>query len=161
MKIGVISDTHIPEQTEALPEKVLEALRGSDLILHAGDLTDQEVLETLETIAPVKAVSGNMDSLKVRKLLPAKEVVIVDKFKIGIIHGWGNPKNLLSLVQDNFKDIKLDVIVFGHSHSAFNECVNDILMFNPGSPTDKFFSPYNSIGILEISDRIKGKIIKI
>ena len=61
MKIGLISDTHIPDRLSLLPENVIKAFEGVDLILHAGDVTDYEVIEKLEKIAPVLAVEGNMD----------------------------------------------------------------------------------------------------
>ena len=61
MKIGVLSDTHVPHAFPVLPPKVFEVFAGADLILHAGDIVSLDVLTELEAIAPVEAVAGNMD----------------------------------------------------------------------------------------------------
>jgi len=62
---------------------------------------------------------------------------------------------------ESFKNDRVDLVIFGHSHKAFNEKRGDILYFNPGSPTDQIFSPFNSYGIIEINDKIEARIIKI
>ena len=162
MKIGVISDTHIPIRADALPNKVVEALRKMDMILHAGDLVELSVLTTLNSIcANVKIVCGNMDPLEVRSCLPQKEVFTVGNYRIGLTHGSGSPVSIIERVSDIFKNDKIDIIVFGHSHSPVNEKRKGILYFNPGSPTDTICSPFNSFGIIEINDEIKARIVRI
>lgn len=162
MRIGVISDTHIPNATDSLPKKILEDFKEVDLIVHAGDLVDMSVLEKLKSVCNnVKAVRGNMDSYEVRKNLPEKEVFTVGKHRIGLMHGYGAPRNLIEVLAQAFKDEKPDLIIFGHSHSAYNEEKNGILFFNPGSPTDKVFAQHNSYGIIEINDKIEAKVIRI
>ena len=160
VKIGVISDTHIPERCEKVPAEVIDAFEGVELILHAGDLTSTAAIEELKKIAPVKAVCGNMDSLEFCKNLPLKEIIRIGKFSIGLIHGRGNPKYLVDFVKNQFAE-KPDVIIFGHSHKPMNEKINGTLFFNPGSPTDTMFAPYRSCGILEINDKIKAQIIRL
>ena len=159
MKIGVISDTHIPKVAPELPEIIYRAFKEIDLILHAGDLITLDVLDNLMKIAPTEAVSGNMDSWDVYNKLPKKKVIKALRFKIGLIHGWGHPKKLVDTITKEFTGV--DVIIFGHSHEPMNEKRSSILYFNPGSPTDKIFAPYNSYGILEVGKTIKGRIIKI
>ncbi|MBC7326567.1 metallophosphoesterase family protein [bacterium] len=161
MKIGVISDTHIPTRADQLPEAVFQHFKGVDLILHAGDIEDILVLYDLQEIAPVKAVAGNMDPYEVKEELPMKRIIKVGSVSIGLIHGWGDPKGLPLRVLEAFMGENVQCIVFGHSHQPFNEERQGILLFNPGSPTDKIFAPYNSIGILYIGKEIKGEIIKI
>lgn len=160
MKIGVISDTHIPERASELPYEIYTAFQDASLILHAGDLVILDVLESLKKICPVKAVYGNMDRPEVRKSLKDKEIITLNKFKIGLIHGSGHPAKLISFTKNSFNQ-KLDVIVFGHSHRPFCEKQDDTLFFNPGSPTDTIFSPYCSYGILEINDDIKPTIVRL
>ncbi len=162
MKIGVISDTHLRDKSENLPSQIEAAFKHVDIIIHAGDFVDISALEKLKKICPqVTAVCGNMDTEPIRKILPEKEILKIGKFKIGLAHGQGHPSGLPELLLNMFKNDKVDVIIFGHSHKPVNEVINGVLLFNPGSATDKIFAEYNSYGILEINDKIEGKIIKI
>jgi len=160
MRIGVISDTHIPHAAPALPPEIYTALEGADMILHAGDIVRPSVLEDLRRLAKVEAVYGNMDGPELRELLPAKKIIKAGRFRIGLIHGSGAPFKLMETVKKEFPS-SIDVIVFGHSHSAVNESKEGILFFNPGSLTDKVFAKYNSYGILTVNGKIEGKIIRI
>jgi len=162
MKIGVISDTHIPERADQLPPEILRGFQNLDMIIHAGDITDLKILDSLKNICPdVRAVSGNMDPENARKKLPEKLIIQAAGYKIGVMHGRGHPAKLIEMMAEAFKNDGVDVIVFGHSHTPCNEKKGNILFFNPGSPTDKVFSPYNSYGIIEINAKIEAKIIKI
>lgn len=162
MKIGVVSDTHIPDRATALPKEVLQGLIGVDMIIHAGDIIDLMVLEKLKTICNnLVAVRGNMDPFTSEKKLPEKEIITAGKYKIGVMHGNGHPSKLIEFVSAAFKKDTPDIIIFGHSHAPCNEKRGNILFFNPGSPTDKIFSPYNSYGIIEINEGITSKIVKI
>ncbi|MFC1709422.1 metallophosphoesterase family protein [Candidatus Omnitrophota bacterium] len=160
MKIGVISDTHIPEKATGIPKEIYSAFKGVDLILHAGDLVSLDAIKSLEKIAPLKAVCGNMDTPETKKILKEKEVINAGKFKIGLIHGRGGPSNLINFVKSAFRE-KMDVIVFGHSHTPVNEKIEGTLFFNPGSSTDTMFAPYLSYGIIEINDEIEAKIVRL
>ncbi|MFH0913179.1 MAG: metallophosphoesterase family protein [Candidatus Omnitrophota bacterium] len=162
MKIGVITDTHIPDRARDIPQQILEAFKGVDMVIHAGDLVDLSVLDKLKTVCKnVKAVWGNMDPYEVREKLPEKEILKVGNYKIGIMHGYGAPNKLIDLLSEIFKDDDLDIVIFGHSHSAVNEKRRNILYFNAGSATDRIFALYNSYGIIEIDDKISAKIIKL
>ena len=161
-KIGVISDTHIPDRTQSLPMAVLEAFKNMDMVIHAGDFTDLSALEELAAVCKnIIVVRGNMDPSDVTSRFPEKEIVKVGKIKIGVMHGWGPPNKLIELMQQQFKNDTVDIIIFGHSHAAFNEKIDNVLYFNPGSPTDKVFAPYNSYGIIEINDRIEARIVRL
>ena len=160
MKIGVISDTHIPERTTVIPSELSQIFKDVDLIIHVGDLVCLDVIEQLKKIAPVKAVYGNMDNHEVRRTLPEKEILTIGKFKIGLFHGKGPPNRIVACVKEVFQE-KLDLIIFGHSHTPMCEKHEGILFFNPGSPTDTTFAPFRSCGMLEINDEIKGTIIKL
>ncbi len=162
MRIGVISDTHIPERAKSIPQKILNDFKTVDMVVHAGDLLDLSVLEELRRVCKdVRAVWGNMDSAEVRLNLPQKEIIRAGDYKIGLMHGYGNPEQMLDKLREEFKNDDVDLIVFGHSHRPFDEKVDDIRYFNPGSATDEIFAPYKSYGIIEIDDKIKTKIIKI
>ncbi|MFH2139123.1 MAG: metallophosphoesterase family protein [Candidatus Omnitrophota bacterium] len=160
MKIGVISDTHIPMACDYLPESVGEAFKDVDMILHAGDIVTMKVIDQLKQInSNIEVVSGNMDAPDVQARFPDKKIITAGKFKIGLIHGWGDPATLPERVLDEFK--KVDIIVFGHSHIPYNKEKKGVLLFNPGSPTDMIHAPYNSVGILELANSKKGTIIRI
>ena len=77
------------------------------------------------------------------------------------MHGEGSPEGLIDLVKRQFEKNKVDCIVFGHSHIPLCEKRENILFFNPGSPTDKIFAPFNSYGILEIGEKVEGTIIRL
>ncbi len=162
MKIGVIADTHIPDRAKEIPQQILDAFKKVDMIVHAGDLVDLSVLDELKAVCKnVKAVWGNMDPFEARKGLPEKEIINAGNYKIGVIHGYGNPNKLIGLVTQIFKKDNVNLIIFGHSHSALSEKIGNIIYFNPGSPTDKIFALHNSYGIIEINDKIEAKIIRI
>jgi hypothetical protein len=160
-KIGVISDTHIPSKASSLPAEIIEHFKNTDLILHAGDLETLEVISALKKISKnVIAVHGNMDPQTVTSTLPSKLTIKINDFKISLIHGSGPPEGIRERIAAEFSD-KPDCIVFGHTHKPFNEIENNILFFNPGSPTDTIFTNINSVGVLVIGKRITGELIKL
>ncbi|MBM3246465.1 MAG: metallophosphoesterase [Candidatus Omnitrophica bacterium] len=162
MRIGVISDTHIPDRARAIPPEILEDFKNVEMIIHTGDFVDIGVLDRLKSVcANVKAVYGNMDSYQVRNSLPEKQVIEIGKYRIGIMHGIGAPAKLIEYMEKAFLNDRVDLVVFGHSHTPVVEKRGEILFFNPGSPTDKIFSPYNSYGIIEINDKIEARIIRL
>lgn len=150
MKIGVISDTHVRYFAE-LPQNLVKALSKVDLIIHAGDIITMDVIRGLETLAPVKAVCGNMDMPEVRVALPEQQLIEVDGRKIGVVHGRGGPSILELNAPVLFPGV--DVTVFGHTHIVFNKVVNGVLLFNPGSARDSY-------GVLSIGETIEGKIVR-
>jgi uncharacterized protein len=156
MQIAVLSDTHI-RAGKSLPRFVWEHLASADLILHAGDLTKVVILEELALLAPVKAVCGNCDAWDVN--LPDQELLRCESFTIGLVHGHqGKGKNTPERAFNSFEKVPVDVIVFGHSHSPFLEWRDGILLFNPGSPTDKRREPQYSFGWLDVQrDQINAK----
>ncbi len=161
MKIGVIADTHIPARASELPPRVVEVFKKVGMIIHAGDFTSKAVLNKLKAIAEVKAVHGNMDPFEIVEVLPRKEIIKCGKFIIGVFHGSGHPEGIIEQLKLEFKDDKVDVIIFGHSHTPMNEERGKVLYFNPGSPTDTIFAPYRSFGLIEINDKITARIVKL
>lgn len=161
MKAVVISDTHIPASGNKLPDLLIKQLKKIDLIIHAGDLTELKVLEELNRFARTEAVVGNMDSFKVRRILPEKRILELGNFRIGVVHGVGHPDNLIPYVRQRFADEKLNCIIYGHSHRPSIDRLENIIYFNPGSPTDKIFASYNAFGILEIGEELVPRIIRL
>lgn len=141
---------------------MLSAFGEVDLILHAGDLTSLEVVEALQGLAPVYAVQGNMDDLQVRARLEERRIIEAEGCRIGLVHGSGSPLGLERRALRAFEAAGVQAVVFGHSHKPFNQRVGEVLLFNPGSPTDRGFSMHRSFGRLRVSGRaVSGEVVKI
>jgi putative phosphoesterase len=171
MKIGLVSDTHL--SSGAIPQAVVNAFQGVDLILHAGDVVTLPMLRELKSVAPVTAVQGNMDMPGVRLSLPLKRVIQAEGHRIGLIHGHKvpDPNRVLSpplaleamhnYLLGEFEDESIDCIVYGHTHHAHLGTYHGVLIINPGSAT-RGKGGRSSVGLL-IADRdgIRGEIIQL
>jgi len=148
--LGVISDTHGLLRPEAV-----EALRGSDRILHAGDVGNPEILEALAQIAPLIAIRGNIDTGSWARALPATDVVEVAGISIYMLH---------DLKQLDLKPeaAGLRVVVYGHSHRPKIEEKNGVLYFNPGSAGPRRFDLPVSLGKLMIeAGKVRAWLVKL
>jgi putative phosphoesterase len=147
MRLAIISDTHLPRGTRALPQACVARLRDADLILHAGDLVELGVLEALETLGPpVVAVHGNVDRPDVRARLPARRTVEAGGVRLGMVHDAGPAAGRLERQRAAFAGCA--AVVFGHSHMPLHETAPDgaFQLFNPGSPTDRRRQPRHTMG---------------
>jgi len=126
MRIAVLSDTHV-NILARLPKKIIDALSTVDLIIHAGDFTDMQVLEQLKQLSEVRAVQGNMDSAELKTILPAKAIIEVAGKRIGITHGSGSPWGIETRVRKIFEADRVNIIVYGHSHRSQNRVIGNIL----------------------------------
>ncbi len=162
MKICVLSDTHIPDRARELPPGLIEELKTADMVIHAGDLVDPAVYKTLcEVCKDVRIVSGNMDPAELKNKFPDRRLIKAGSFTIGVVHGWGPPNHIMHIVKDVFKAEAPDIVIFGHSHQVCNTQDGKTLYFNPGSPTDNVFAAFKSFGIIEITDTITARIVKL
>lgn len=154
MRIIVVSDTHMPRRrVKGLPEQLNNAIRDADLILHAGDWCDMATVDALSPYAPLEGVAGNNDGEALIKRFGYRKIVTVGDVRIGIVHGHGVKGTTESRSREAFARESPDVIVFGHSHIPLLKEMNGILLFNPGSPTDKRRQAKYSFGILEVDGR--------
>jgi putative phosphoesterase len=143
--IGVISDTHGLLRPEAV-----EALRGSDMIVHAGDIGSPDVLRELEELAPVVAVRGNNDRGAWAEDLPLTTDFELGRASIYVIHDV----NELSI---DPRAAGHAVVIAGHSHRPLSEARGGVLFFNPGSAGPRRFRLPISIGHLIIEgSRVNG-----
>lgn len=164
MLVGAISDTHLTEITNDFRSLVEERLAQCELLLHAGDFTHPRIYEYLKNIMGdrLQAVCGNMDHPALRTKLPQKAVFTLEGAKIGLIHGWGAPADLEERLIGLFSAEGIDCIVYGHSHRSANHKVGNVLLFNPGSPTDRYFASERGLGYLHIeAGRLVGEIINL
>lgn len=159
MRIGLISDTHVPETGPSLPCRIAEVFQGVDLILHAGDIYIPSVLDELQKIAPVLAAQGDDEYQEMLTDTRVKSMHVLDLEgkKVWLTHKrpynhWFNPGQKESSPPD--------VVVFGHQHSVLVEKRGRVLFVNPGSPTFLHYSAGpGTLGILTIdSGRVEARI---
>ncbi len=151
MKIGVTSDTHIPDRAKALPERMRNDFSEVDEIIHAGDLTSKVVKNKLKTLAPFTAVSGNCDNFTLSKELKNELTLEREGIKISLHHGYGLGRDVLSKL--SYKFDSSSVIIFGHTHNVFKQWKNKQLFLNPGSPTVPRGQSFGSYAILNIESK--------
>jgi putative phosphoesterase len=191
MRIGLISDTHIPYDAEALPPQVKELFRGVDLILHAGDIYFSSVLDELEEIAPVLAARGDDDSPSVNGRVKEKHVLNFEGFSLWLTHALpyfplhslhSYPFTARSLhamlyrvyassdqeVEEALREVVEredlpDILVFGHTHQAVLHRVQGFLLINPGSATFPGYKhELGTVAILTISPgKAEAEIIQL
>jgi putative phosphoesterase len=158
MRIGVLSDTHLQRVSRELEEIFEKYLSDKDLVLHAGDIVSTEIVDFL-CQRDLQAVYGNMDPPEVRSVLPARTVMELGPYRVGLTHGGGSNKGLEARVRSEFRGV--DVIVYGHSHIPVNHVKEGVLLFNPGTATGFSFSGIHTLGILELNDGVHGEIIRV
>ncbi len=142
----VIADTHIPRRAKELPETLLPHLGHADLILHAGDLMDASLIEELESYAPTLAVRGNLDPPDGR--LPEVREFEFGGVRIAMVHDSGSRRGRRNRMRRRFPNAR--AVVFGHSHIPLLEDDGELLLLNPGSPTDKRRQPEFTFAILRV-----------
>ena len=164
MRIGLISDTHIPTVADELPAEVLTAFKGVDLIMHAGDIYAVSVLDVLEKVAPVIAARGDDDPADTvtDKRVKEKHFLELEGTIVWLIHekpfapmtptflsSWWESR----LDPEQNRLGKPDIVVFGHEHRTFTQHMDGVLFISPGSPT---FLNYErgpgTLGILELNE---------
>ena len=138
--LGVISDTH-----SRIRPSALDALRGSDLILHAGDIGSADVIAALKKIAPLHAIHGNIDREPLTKKFHATEVVEFGGLSIYMLH------NLQALDLDPHA-AGFAAVIYGHSHKPEYYFKNGVLYFNPGSAGPRRFSLPISVGKIRLKN---------
>jgi hypothetical protein len=177
MRIGLIADTHIPEACEHLPAAVFAVFSGVDLVMHAGDVYINQVLDELQKIAPVLAALGNgdegLDGHRF-KLAPDERVSIahlieVEGVRIGLAHALPTPDETSEAVFMNAMEVHfggpVDVLVMGHSHLEGVVRFGRTLVVNPGSATlpRNLVDVPGTVGILEITvdGQVSAEIIQL
>lgn len=164
MRIGLLSDTHIPDHAKELPAQLKETFRDVDLILHAGDIYTIAVLDELECLAPVLAAEGDDDYEPVGdRRVKEKQILTIEGVTIWLTHEkplvyasrfrekqilttegiwlmderpWSSPDDSKEDPQD---EATPDILIFGHTHKASLENIGSVLLVNPGSATFPYY----------------------
>ena len=165
MRIGLISDTHIPEAMPALWPHAFEAFDGCEAILHAGDIYDISVIEGLSEVAPTYAARGNGDDGSGgRGVQPDDErlrtswILELAGFDIGLTHHVPIPEQrhykVTHAIERHFDGHPLDVIVYGDTHVEHITTIDGVLCVNPGSATfpHNLSAQFGTIGFLDLLD---------
>lgn len=183
MRIGLISDTHVPVAAKELWPQIFQEFRGAgsaaggkvDLIMHGGDLMTPDVIDWLEEIAPVMAVSGNGDYTGWERSIPPQDVrlseskvLVVDSMRIGLVHDFQLPEapplRTIDGLMTHFFGGPVNVIVRGSTHAAEITTVKGVLIVNPGSPTFPNHQTVRlgTIGFLDIEyGRVRPSIVQL
>jgi len=146
IQLGVVSDTH-----GLFDPKLSDLFRGSAFILHAGDVCGQEVLDRLESIAPVLAILGNCDTPPLSLKLPPWRTEAIAGHRILILHDLGKPGHLNAAASALIARERPNVVISGHSHQGRISSYGDVLFVNPGSAGRKRFKLLRSAAVLWLS----------
>lgn len=166
MRIGLISDTHIPEARSELWPQVFEAFAGVDLILHAGDIHDLGVIDELGRLAPIHVARGDGDDGGGGRPVQPEDDRLRDVWsleiggsKVGLTHAMPIPEippniTVARALERLFPRERPDIVVYGDSHVEAIDVVEGVLCVNPGSPTypHNLNTQLGTIGFLDIAD---------
>lgn len=156
-EIGIISDTH-----SYIDDQILKNLEGCDEIWHAGDIGTKEVIDRLMTIAPTKAVFGNIDSGELIINHPEELIFEIEGVKIYIIHIGGYPPRYTKILKERLEEVKPDIFICGHSHilKVIPDQKRKLLHINPGAAGMHGFHKMRTLIKLCIEDG-KPKNLKV
>lgn len=161
MKVAVLADTHTMGTSRPLPPGAWPHIETADHVIHAGDVCDPALLDELAALAPVTVVAGNCDGWDVRDWGASDEAVVTfGGIEIAVVHDSGPSGARRSRMRRRFPTAR--VVVFGHSHIPMNDDDDDLLLFNPGSPTWKRRAPVTTMGLLWVDgDGVEGDVFPV
>lgn len=154
MHIGLLSDTH-----GYVDGRIISRLQGCDEIWHAGDIGSVEVMDALERIAPMRAVSGNIDGREIRLRCSEDLHFTCEGLKVFITHIGGYPGNYFPAAEKSIKTYKPELFICGHSHilRVMPDPVNHLLHMNPGAAGKQGFHKYRTLIRFSIEN---GKVLR-
>lgn len=152
MQLLLIADTHLPKRAKDLPASVWAAVDEVDVVVHAGDWVEPELLDALEARAQrLVACWGNNDGDELRRRLPERADVTLGGLRFTVVHETGASKGRDARMAAAYPDT--DVLVFGHSHIPWDTTAETGLrLLNPGSPTDRRRQPFCTYLTASVAD---------
>ncbi|RSS83666.1 metallophosphoesterase [Streptomyces sp. WAC06614] len=152
MRLLLTSDTHLPKRAKELPDALLDEVDAADVVIHAGDWTDEATLDLLEGRARrLIGVYGNNDGPALRRRLPEVARASLEGVRFGVVHETGGAAGRERRCAERFTD--LDVLVFGHSHIPWDTTApGGLRLLNPGSPTDRRRQPFCTFMTAVVAD---------
>ena len=142
MRLLLIADTHIPKRARDLPRPVWDEVGKADVVIHAGDWVEPQLLDALDARATrLVACWGNNDGAELRRRLPERADVTLEGLRFTVVHETGASGGREARMAKAYPDT--DVLVFGHSHIPWDSSAESGLrLLNPGSPTDRRRQPF-------------------
>ncbi len=146
IRVAVIGDTHLPRRARDLPPGAWALIHSSELVIHTGDVTHGSLLERIAAHTPLHAVRGNND-LDLPDL-PDQLVLELGGVRLAVVHDSGPSAGRRARLRARWPDAR--VVVFGHSHIPVCDDDGDLLLLNPGSPTDRRSMPTFTMGLMSL-----------
>jgi putative phosphoesterase len=146
-RVAVLGDTHLPRRARDLPPSAWRLIDSSDLVIHTGDVTDGALLAHISQRRPLHTVRGNNDIQLAE--LPEHLLLDIDGVRVGVVHDSGPAGGRRARLRRLWPDVR--VAVFGHSHIPVCEDDGDLLLLNPGSPTDRRSMPSFTIAVMTLT----------
>jgi putative phosphoesterase len=165
MRIGLLTDTHLPSDRRTLWDEVAAAFAGVDLILHGGDIVHPMVLDWLEQIAPVLAARGNNDGGWGDPRMQDRHIVEAHGWRVAMVHDMEPEERPIEYLRKHYLgDERVDVIVTGHTHFERMDYRDGVLQVNSGSPTHPHLwsTRLGTVGLLHLeSSGIEARIVRL
>ncbi|MEH3142840.1 MAG: metallophosphoesterase [Mycobacterium kyogaense] len=158
MRLLLIADTHVPKRAKDLPPQVWDAVDAANVVIHAGDWVEPDLLDVLEQRSHrLVACWGNNDGDELRRRLPERADVELGGLRFTVTHETGGAAGREARMAKAYPDT--DVLVFGHSHIPWDTTAEGGLrLLNPGSPTDRRRQPHCTYMTATVSD---GKLTDV
>lgn len=165
MRIGLLTDSHIPSDRKTLFDEVRDAFAGVDLILHAGDVISPRVLDWLETIAPVLAARGNNDGAWPDSRVADRQVLQIEGWRLVMIHDMEPEERPIAELRRRYLDgIDADIFITGHTHHERIDCRDGVLQINSGSPTHphNYSTRLGTVGFLDLTPQaVSARVVRL
>jgi putative phosphoesterase len=165
MRIGLLTDTHLPSTIRHLWDEVKDAFAGVDLILHGGDIVSPRVLDWLEDIAPTLAARGNNDGGWEDWRMQDLQVLDLEGWRVALIHDMEpEDRPIADLSAFYLKGERADIIITGHTHFERMDYRDGVLQVNTGSPTHPHLwsTRLGTVGLLDLAPgKITARVIRL
>ncbi|MDG4668295.1 metallophosphoesterase [Mycobacterium sp. 236(2023)] len=158
MRLLLIADTHLPKRAKDLPAAVWDAVDAADVVIHAGDWVEPDLLDALEARSKrLVACWGNNDGDELRARLPERADVELGGLRFTVVHETGGSAGRDERMARDYPDT--DVLVFGHSHIPWDATAKSGLrLLNPGSPTDRRRQPHCTYMTASVADGVLSDV---
>ena len=165
MRIGLVTDTHLPSTIRELWDEVRVAFAGVDLILHGGDIVSPRVLDWLDDIAPTRAARGNNDGGWEDPRLEDMQWLHLEGWRIVMIHDMEPEERPIAALQERYlRGEHADIIISGHTHFERLEYRDGVLQVNSGSATHPHLwsTRLGTVGVLDIAPgKMTARILRL